>query len=255
MGGFSVASLSLTVRDSSTVAIKLGIRSRPRSKATYLNKRVQYHAGIWKDTVMIGLMWRREGDGRKSKEYRCPSWSWASQDSSVSYELATKRRVGQRYGPIRGTRWYGLTAKVLEITTNRDELNPYGSVSGGSVILESHVMIGRMSITKSDSRYRAQQQRALSFDVPNGNGEKRSLLGSRHLDDDHSTKASFLCAYLAEYAQSGVFMLLHPPNLGAEQYVRKGVQVCAEDGQDFSNVRSDIEELVRSVTAATLTFV
>ncbi|KAF2720713.1 HET-domain-containing protein, partial [Polychaeton citri CBS 116435] len=57
------------------------------AKATYLNRRVDYIAGLWKDSLLTGLMWARDGPGNKTKTYRCPSWSWASQDSPVNYML------------------------------------------------------------------------------------------------------------------------------------------------------------------------
>jgi hypothetical protein len=60
------------------------------AKATYSNKRVEYFAGIWKDSVLGGLLWYRSGPGGKARTQGCPSWSWASQDSAVSYALTFK---------------------------------------------------------------------------------------------------------------------------------------------------------------------
>ncbi|KAI0425581.1 hypothetical protein F5Y09DRAFT_352147 [Xylaria sp. FL1042] len=37
-----------------------------------------YVAGIWRKSLIYGLGWRRIGPGKKSPNYRCPSWSWAS---------------------------------------------------------------------------------------------------------------------------------------------------------------------------------
>jgi hypothetical protein len=47
------------------------------AKATYLNRHVDYFAGLWKDCVVPGLMWIRSSPGRKSRRFSCPSWSWA----------------------------------------------------------------------------------------------------------------------------------------------------------------------------------
>ncbi|KAI0876586.1 hypothetical protein GGS24DRAFT_513476 [Hypoxylon argillaceum] len=45
----------------------------------------KYVAGLWRESLAYGLCWKREGPGKKSSTYRCPSWSWASQDSAVRY--------------------------------------------------------------------------------------------------------------------------------------------------------------------------
>jgi hypothetical protein len=45
------------------------------AKATYSNRRIGYFAGLWKDCIMAGLLWTRNGPGRKSRRYACPSWS------------------------------------------------------------------------------------------------------------------------------------------------------------------------------------
>jgi hypothetical protein len=55
------------------------------AKATYSNRRIDYCAGLWKDCIMAGLLWTRDSPGRKSRRYACPSWSWASQETRVSY--------------------------------------------------------------------------------------------------------------------------------------------------------------------------
>ncbi|KAM0238880.1 hypothetical protein ACHAP5_008569 [Fusarium lateritium] len=47
-----------------------------------------YMVGHWGETdndLIKSLCWSRGGSGRKSPEYRAPSWSWASQDSAINY--------------------------------------------------------------------------------------------------------------------------------------------------------------------------
>ncbi|KAM0435634.1 hypothetical protein ACHAQK_008201 [Fusarium lateritium] len=47
-----------------------------------------YMVGHWGETdddLIKSLCWSRGGSGRKSPEYRAPSWSWASQDSAIDY--------------------------------------------------------------------------------------------------------------------------------------------------------------------------
>ncbi|KAI6765928.1 hypothetical protein HG530_006998 [Fusarium avenaceum] len=47
-----------------------------------------YMAGHWGETdkdLIRSLCWSRGSPGRKSPDYRAPSWSWASQDSAINY--------------------------------------------------------------------------------------------------------------------------------------------------------------------------
>jgi hypothetical protein len=48
----------------------------------------RYLAGVWEDDIINQLIWSvRSSETRpRPKEYRCPSWSWASVDSSVEME-------------------------------------------------------------------------------------------------------------------------------------------------------------------------
>jgi hypothetical protein len=55
------------------------------AKAMYLKRPRPYIAGLWRDSVIDGLMWRRTGPGSKRSAVQCPSWSWASQDSAIEY--------------------------------------------------------------------------------------------------------------------------------------------------------------------------
>jgi hypothetical protein len=133
------------------------------AKATYLNKHVEYFAGIWKDSVLTGLLWHRVGPGSKARDHGCPSWSWASQDSGVSYALAFEREnpklpkstvVARRarrdsdafdaslvefldVSDGESTRY--SSAKVLDVYTENDPLNQFGTVAGGYVVLETRI--------------------------------------------------------------------------------------------------------------------
>ncbi|KAF2818854.1 HET-domain-containing protein, partial [Ophiobolus disseminans] len=48
------------------------------AKTTYLRRPQPYIAGLWRDSIVHGLMWRRKGPGTKNTTSQCPSWSWAS---------------------------------------------------------------------------------------------------------------------------------------------------------------------------------
>jgi hypothetical protein len=53
--------------------------------------RQKYLAGLWSDSICYDLLWRvntinlAKENGARALEYRGPTWSWASVDSSVAY--------------------------------------------------------------------------------------------------------------------------------------------------------------------------
>ncbi len=42
-----------------------------------------YHAGLWAPNLELQLMWRCWPPGRRSPDYRAPSWSWAAVDGNI----------------------------------------------------------------------------------------------------------------------------------------------------------------------------
>jgi len=120
------SSRSLTHKHDKLVAISAVAR------ATYLNRRIDYFAGLWKDCILQGLVWKRSSLGSKSKTYVCPSWSWASQDSSVRYNFI--HGEPNEYIPYQ--------PKVLEVHVDRDPTNHFGDVSSGYVKLDTWITSG-----------------------------------------------------------------------------------------------------------------
>lgn len=102
------------------------------ARATYINRKVEYLAGLWKDCILAGLLWRRCSPGRKSKIYPCPSWSWASQESSVDYGLVLNR--SNRVLPIQ--------PEIIEAHVETDPTNPFGNVKNGYLKLHTLVTVG-----------------------------------------------------------------------------------------------------------------
>ena len=50
-----------------------------------------YKAGIWKESLLLGLLWEVQksvrdppGTGIRPRKYRAPSWSWVSVDGMIS---------------------------------------------------------------------------------------------------------------------------------------------------------------------------
>jgi hypothetical protein len=91
----------------------------------------EYVAGIWRNTLPFGLLWRPSGTATTSAEDCAPSWSWASVDCGVSCSTFQSRYLR---APV-------LTAKVLHVDIDLlTESSLYGEVRGGSLPLSGRVL-------------------------------------------------------------------------------------------------------------------
>lgn len=104
------------------------------AKATYLNRGIEYVAGLWGDSILPGLCWYRDGEGRKNMAYQCPSWSWASQQSGVTYRAINSFKEPDEARPN--------MIKVLDVQIARSETNPFGNVRSGRITLHTKVAAG-----------------------------------------------------------------------------------------------------------------
>ena len=105
-----------------------------------------YLAGLWRPFLLEGLLWQacaveistelwisptveQKVHDRQPKEYRAPSWSWASQAGAVSYDLLPE---GEQSPTIA---YFNKVQRILEITdcTTRlaNPVSPYGRVTRG----------------------------------------------------------------------------------------------------------------------------
>lgn len=104
------------------------------AKATYLNRRVKYVAGLWQDSILPGLCWYRDGEGRKNMAYQCPSWSWASQRSGVTYRaLDSCKEPDEEFLKM---------VNISDVQIVPSEKNPFGNVHGGHIKLHTRVTAG-----------------------------------------------------------------------------------------------------------------
>lgn len=82
-----------------------------------------YLAGLWRGSLIEGLLWRRQGPGKK---VRHPSWSWSSQDSEIYYYRCDE-------APDQ------FDCQVLDVQVTKDPLNAMGSVTYGSLCLSCRI--------------------------------------------------------------------------------------------------------------------
>ncbi|KAI9666296.1 MAG: hypothetical protein M1821_004231 [Bathelium mastoideum] len=128
------ASCSLTVPSDKLAAVSGLANDMKRALNTlrpYQSHR--YFAGLWEDKLLDGTIWRVLSPAKRTKDYRAPSWSWASidgvlefrsdaRDETKAIELATVREARTRYwgnletGEIKGGflklmgPWFRMTA-------------------------------------------------------------------------------------------------------------------------------------------------
>ena len=96
-----------------------------------------YLAGLWHDTLLQDLLWRRTGRTMArspiSNRYRAPSWSWASVDGQTKHGMA-----GDRFEPV-----HDLTEVIECAVQLLDKKLPFGQVVGGSLVLSGNFLPGK----------------------------------------------------------------------------------------------------------------
>ncbi|KAI0142806.1 heterokaryon incompatibility protein-domain-containing protein [Xylariaceae sp. FL1272] len=94
------------------------------ARALSLYRPSDYLAGIWRESLLRGLFWRRDGPGKKSSGYRSPSWSWASQDSTVAYARVDDSWLEPEFDTF---------IRAASVVANKHDV--FGQVSSGTIEL------------------------------------------------------------------------------------------------------------------------
>ena len=100
----------------------------------------QYCAGLWRNDIITGLMWNRMRPSHKVSHshqrhhdlpnYRIPSWSWASINGGMLFNISAEETDRQ------GT-FVEETARVLEINTTPRFANPFGQTRDGNLVMRA----------------------------------------------------------------------------------------------------------------------
>jgi hypothetical protein len=190
------------------------------AKATYLNRHVDYCAGLWKDCIMTGLLWERRGPGRKSRRYACPSWSWASQESGVSYEIIKMYHQLSRESPL-------YQPRVIYVHVETDPLSPFGDVNSGYIKLDTLVTSGWVMRHKTQGVFTSKFYKEFIFSNPGRTDVWRAPAFMD--DDDHHQHSKLTVAFLGLTSQSSldpggwVALLLEPVRDEMQTYRRVGL--------------------------------
>jgi hypothetical protein len=184
------------------------------AKATYLNRHVEYCAGLWKDCIMTGLLWTRGSPGRKSRRYACPSWSWASQETSVDYWLIRQyRQLNNKY-PL-------YQPRVVDVNVETDSLSPFGDVKSGYIKLDTLVTSGWVMRHNAERYGKFTGYKEFIFSNPGRTDVCRAPAVMD--DDDHHQHSKCTVAFLGLINNGWVALLLEPVRGETQTYRRVGI--------------------------------
>ncbi|KAL0950652.1 hypothetical protein HGRIS_007440 [Hohenbuehelia grisea] len=103
----------------------------------------EYVVGLWRSTILEDLMWSTHSDDTfdhpdlqsrsDQREFRAPSWSWASVDSQVHFLVRADLIF-----------WNSLTVEYeADVTTfvveRKSSVNPFGAILGASLVLQAKI--------------------------------------------------------------------------------------------------------------------
>ncbi|KAI1261133.1 heterokaryon incompatibility protein-domain-containing protein [Xylariaceae sp. FL1019] len=198
---------SLTYRSDKLVAISA------LARATYLNRHIDYVAGLWKDCILSGMLWKRESSGFKNKTYLCPTWSWASQESSVSYKWVWRHVYDESM----------FTPRVMDVRWKTGLTGLYGDTTSAYIELMTRIKIGTVTrdYTFSDSKDDESMSQSLVF---SDTASSKIRHAGAVMDDERVGGGAVLMAIMSgRQTDAPILLLLEPPSLTAEQYRRVGI--------------------------------
>lgn len=183
------------------------------ARATYLNRHIGYVAGLWRDCIVPGLLWERQGLGSKSKTYSCPTWSWASQNSAVRYSYATP----SRQEPIPSE----LFPTVQDVSWATKPENAFGDVLFAHIDLETTIALGTVLRDNAFNASRVWQRPYDTQDlIITGSGQFKAPCANATMDDANRGGRDVVVANMGH-----LFLLLEPPSLSSEEYRRVGIAI------------------------------
>lgn len=84
-----------------------------------------YIAGLWRKTILLDMLWETS-NGVPLKEYRAPTWSWASLNGPITYHDVIHSHFHRE-------KYCKVLARVVDISIQHMTLDPYAEVIGGKI--------------------------------------------------------------------------------------------------------------------------
>lgn len=208
--GDNYSGRKLTVPEDKLSAISSLARffhSRMPDKAAYL-------AGIWAHKIQDGLAWQRAGSASRPSTYICPSWSWASIDTAVEWDVQMSSLLLNEG-----------TIGIEEAFILPESEDHFGRISAGWLRVSGRLRVACIQRPENGSLL------GLRSDLVDLEGNR---LGFAVLDDDICSLDSleFNCLRLIEqrrpHAKRCTVLLLQPSPSQPEAYERRGVALIDE---------------------------
>jgi hypothetical protein len=236
------------------------------ARATHNNRQADYIAGLWRDSLTLGLTWCRSSNGHKSTTFECPSWSWASQNSEISYRIAAQvlQDLDHRY--LRGTSNRDdqneadparPSSQIINVHWKPDMANTFGNVSDAHIDLRTILSTGIVVRDHFSHRlphglgWEYSQAILIPYTSPSGKAEWWPAKAT--MDDSGAAGAHVTVALLREpTTDNPVFLLLVPSDLVAKTFRRVGL---AELNDINRNGERDLVELTQGWTRQTIRLV
>ncbi|KAI1734746.1 heterokaryon incompatibility protein-domain-containing protein [Xylaria scruposa] len=218
------------------------------ARATYHNRPADYIAGLWRDSLLSGLKWMRDGQGSKSKSSAYPSWSWASQNSGVSYKLFSEecdrlsRRSSGSFSDDVEDSLADALPKVAGVKWEPDPINPFGDVSSAYIDIHTKVGTGivlRDYFSKNHLLYDGEDSQALMIPYVRKDGVADWLLAKAIMDSSGLPGGYVTVALLQKIESSThVFFLLEKLHDNANEYKRIGIGVLEPHDMPLSEIEN-----------------
>ncbi|KAK8137002.1 hypothetical protein PG984_004942 [Apiospora sp. TS-2023a] len=187
------------------------------AEAIQVNCGDDYVAGLWRKSLISGLLWARRGPGAKTTAYRCPSWSWASQNSSIGYELPEDVDNELRDGD------FAYDCEVLAAEVETGKHNAFGNVRSGYLRLKVSLVpawVWRQPVTH-DSWSNEEYKCSLSM----WDGSRPTSLPA-YMDDENWVSGHVVCALIGNQR----LLILRPVDLAPGNYTRVGISTWSNRG-------------------------
>lgn len=214
------------------------------ARATFLNRHTGYVAGLWRDCIVPGLLWRRSGPGHKSRTYSCPSWSWASQNSAVRYDYA----IPSNFTPRPSESF----PRVENVSWDTMPDNPFGDVLFAYVDLDTTITLGTVlrDNTFNDLFYPYKDDYEQQTVIIPGPGPNGTLCVGAAMDDADGGGRNVAVANMGH-----CLLLLEPPSLNSKEYHRIGIVLFNLVNHNLDHRLVNMDDISRGWTQRTIRLV
>jgi hypothetical protein len=151
----------------------------------------EYLAGLWKNTIQMDLQWRLSRPPLQSKQpisrpkqYRAPSWTWASVDGDVEWPLTTSR----------------AEVTLVDYKIEPSGLDKFGQISNGWIELDAMMVTLFCVIAKGNQYFLVWPREALLDHLPDS-------FGYLNIDGPYPPSSDSEFADWGEVTQTELFIL------------------------------------------------